>query len=713
MLPRLLFAAVALAIAPAVHAAEPVSMVTLPIAEYLDLKKQIEKGSLTTLEETRLTGEWGKHLQITFAGATQGKADPLAVMREVPGMSLSACTGQALLKAGDGVITLLPTAPRFKVSCEMQFKNWDNGFNMIVLNSLFAKVEVKGAEPMVAGESLAERRISLQRAEVNRDLASEAVSDEPSVQAREQISVLPEETRFWYTLDVHNPARTTKSFKLEWQNGEVVSQLQGPGVPERSKTGVTFKLMPGANPIRVQGRLPGKAFKPLMNGKGLEYVMIDNHPLLSLAITGGSRHVSPQDARMSPSFAGARAYMVGANETFTWEPHTLDVFAALSYTVTGASYRYYASTQSAALIEAQFNIDNQGSPEIPIKIPGRATYLEVNGVAQALTKDKDDQLLLRLPSGQGQSVLVQYQSERNAGQALALIGEELARPPALMSNVNVTLQVPGPRGHVYAASLDNHYESLAWWNVVRGGLVGALFLMLFARMGAGRGTRFLLAVAIAWIIICEPGWTSWALLAVAMAWAYRHRSWLMRVRVPTTRKSWALVGLGVLAVLAVMQLGGPVVEMMNGTSTSMMSLNASGMVRSNRASVAPEGRYAAIRKERSAQFAEEAPAADAMAMDASAEDGANFGKMAPAAAPALSTAPESYQGLPAKITIPNDGYHLNFRSGMLDVETPVRLRFVTVANWLPRAGFGLFVLLFAAALWRERRRMQMWLLNTK
>ncbi|PWU19511.1 MAG: hypothetical protein C5B49_05685 [Bdellovibrio sp.] len=319
--------------------AEPASTVTIPIKEYLDLRKQSEKGSITTLEDTRIWGEWKKKLQISFAGATSGKAEPIAVLQQTPGVSLTGCSGSGILKAGDNDIELLPQTARFKVTCELNVKNWET-LTLTVLNSLFLKTEVKGVDPVVSADTVAQRQVSFHRAEIKRELASEPINEEPSFQARYQISAMPEDTKYQYVFLAHNPNRSPKTFELKWQNGEVVSHIDTTDAYETVEKGINFRLVPGQNRIRVTGRFPGHTFKPLLRGKGLEYLLVDNHPLLTLdfnarggsaAHAGGARRISIRDTGMSPSFAGGRAFLLSKGDEFAWESKQLEVFSAMTF----------------------------------------------------------------------------------------------------------------------------------------------------------------------------------------------------------------------------------------------------------------------------------------------------------------------------------------------------------------------------------------------
>lgn len=678
------------------HAAEPVSTVTIPVTEYLELKRVNEKSWLTSLEEARVSGDWGKRLQITFVGAMTGKPEAIPVLETVPGMSLSGCSGAGLLKVADNSIQLLPTAPRFKLTCDLDVKGNEGGFTLTVLNALVVKADVRGAEGMPVGEDVNRRQIRFERTEPTRAVASDPVNDKPSFQARYQISVTPEETKFQYTILAHNPARTPKAFELKFPNKEVVGAVVTGNAYENADGGLRLKLLPGDSQIRVSGRLPEPAFVSPLGGQGLEHLLIDNHPLLSLDVTGGARRVSPKDAGMRASFASARAYMLGPNDKFAWEKKTLSSFAALSYAVTSAAYTYYASTQSSALVEADFRIDNQGTPEIPVKVPGRATYLEVNGVPQTLTKDADDNLLLRLPSGGGQNVIVQYQAEGAATRAIASVSETLARPPALMSNVSVALQVPRSRGHVFASSLDDVYSRLNRGEVIASLVVFVAFFALLGAMGWTRGARWVCALAIGSFTLMVPDFVVGTLVAALAMWGVHHRR---RVRLPTTWRGWIAAGVvalfaGVFLVPNLQRFGefeGAIGSFEPARPMPKKAMRARGEALGSGGGGADYGAAADL------ELAEEKAIPPPPAMMA--------------AAPAADEPASDYQGLPARITMPGDGYTLNFNAGMLDADGAVRLRFVTVADWVPRTFTLLLVVLVGWVGWRERRRLREYLVG--
>jgi hypothetical protein len=690
-------------------AAEAPATVTIPIKDYLDLKKQSDKGSVTTIEETKIWGQWGKRLDISFSGAATGHFEPLPVLQESAGLSLSGCNGQALLKASDGSVQVQPMNARFKISCELAIKNWED-FSLTVLNSLFLRTDVRGADVLVSTDSISQRRVGFHRAEVRRETASAPLNDEPSFQARYQISALPEESKFQYMIFANNPNRTARAFELKLPNGEVVGQVDTTNPYETTKNGLSFKLAPGTSRIRITGRLPKPEFHPPLSGKALEYLLLDNHPLLTLDVTGGTRRVSPKDTGMTPSFMGARAYLLGKNDSFSWQVKTLDVFSSLTYTVTSASYRYYASTQSAALVEANFQIDNQGSPEIPLKIPGQATYLEINGVPQVLTKDKDSQLLLRLPSGTGQQVLVQYKTDASPGRTLASVSEELARPASPMSNVSLALQVPGKRSHLFASGLDDVHSMLRWGDIVRGLIVFLLLTWLMRDMSWGNGWTWFAGGA-GLVIVFQPSWFFWSVVAFGALVLMRHRqrAWALR---PQTWRAWAGLALLGCFVLAVPILFTPAYQRSNARMDELREAdkdagNASGgyggglqqfkkmkemkgAARAGSVAAAPPPQAQAM------NMAEDLPEPEAQADEAPVP-----------AADGIAT--QSYQGLPAKIAIPSDGYTLYFQSGMLDGEHSIHLRYFTVATWLPRFLLFLFALSFGWIAWQRRQTLRAYL----
>src|SRR3989338_4616606 len=69
--------------------------VTLPLNQYLELKRQTEAPSTTTIEEVRFTGDIKNpaQLMVQISGASAGLMPAVAAFEQSDSFSLSACEG--------------------------------------------------------------------------------------------------------------------------------------------------------------------------------------------------------------------------------------------------------------------------------------------------------------------------------------------------------------------------------------------------------------------------------------------------------------------------------------------------------------------------------------------------------------------------------------------------------------------------------------------
>ena len=684
-----------------VQAAETTSTVTIPIKEYMDLKKISEKKSVTTLEEVQLSGEFGKNLQISFLGSSQGEPTFLPVLRDT-GISLSNCQGQAALQVQDGSLQILAQSSKFKLSCQAAIKNWDQ-FQLIVLNALFVKSDVKGGDFQAGNGNIGERRITLTKTLPHRVVADLPITDEePSAMGRYQISVLPEETKFRYILTFNNPNRAVKTFKLSFPNEEVVQKLETNVVYEEKEKAFLLKLPPGETAVVVTGRLPKPAFSSLVK-TAVEYVLVENSPVLTLQIKEPSHRISVGDAHMSPQFLGARAYLLTKGDKVSWTSQKLEVFSALTFTVKTANYHYLWKEEGSNLVEAQFNIDNQGAAEIPLSLPGKPLYLEINGVPQVLAKNEEQQLLVRLPAGNSQNVTVQYEIEEKNKRGIASLSDDLARPSSVISRADLTLTMPKKKQLLFAESFHDkkfHYSMMGFLFALVGFLMAYKF---FGSVSLSQRTSLASAAAVGVLIFLKGiFWPIFSVLVIALILHNRDK-----IKTPTTWQNWvktvAITGFLIFAIPYVIQMfdssgrenmisqltGNEMLEGAGGNgfgdiapaaSMPQSNLKKAFDIRGSVSDKATENTY------------DEAPMEAEMDMAAAPSPvGQNS---------TLST--ESYQGIPAKILLPHDGRQIHFRSELLDLNSPMEITAIAVSKNFFDFLFAGMILVLGLVFWKRR-----------
>ncbi len=687
----------------------PTSTVTIPIQEYLDLRQQNEKAAITSLENVRITGEYGKALEIIFSGSSQGRPTMVSVLGESPGMSLSDCSGSALLKFQneENEVGLLPQAPRFQLKCRLSFKTWEE-VTLLVKNALFVKVDVAGNEPSIDSTSMSDRRIVFRRA-VRRVAEAPVMDEEPSVVARYQVSILPEETRFQYFFQIQNPNRASRNFEFNWVNGEVIQKVTFSGEHVATKTGYSFKLEPGENQATIIGRLPKPEFRSALK-KALEYLVIENHPLLTVDMKSGARRVSLSDARVSPRFTGARAYLLGRSDAFNWQSKELQIFPTSTFIVNQAYYRYYWAPRGVSLVEGTFSINNQGNTEVPLKIPGKITYLEVNSVPQVLAQDETGRLIVKVPVGDNQSVSLQYQTEKNAQRTLASVSDDLVRPQTAMTNVSLDLTVPREKSFVYKQGFDGQMDWAGLdWRIAIGAVIFYMYYKLFELMGWSLQTRLFGAFTLGFLAIGVPGLFFWAMVFFLAILCIRARDRITSLR-PTTWRGWMMLfafsALGVLLYGA----GTPSFVRFSAKQVSEESYDYADQLR-NVAASPPS--YGATESKLMARKGREGYGVAGLSASALAKQDRsdNSGPVPDFATDAAMVedeekselgSSETYQGLPVKIPIPNDGYSLHFQGGLFDQTQPVQFTVLTMSRKLLNILQAVLWISLVLLMWRKR-----------
>ncbi len=656
---------------------------TVRLDDYLTLKQKGELESLTSIEEITLGGSFQKSLSLKVSGSSMGSSPAAAFLKTAPDLSLAGCAGNAVLKKDGDQYAIVPApafreAKRFSLTCQLKIKNWSE-LQLQFVNAIHVEAKVAGMEALILNENEA-HRVVLQP--MSRAATTERA--EVSAVGRYLVSVRPEENRFTYAFAINNPNASRAAWELALANSEVVQKVQFTGEYDEKPAGhYTFKVNPGEATVTVRGVLRGNTLQPPL--KGQQYLLIENHPLLQLKLSAKGRRIAPGDTGLQPAFPGARGYLLDGKEALSWETVKLQVFTALGFSVNAANYLFYIPDSGKAVIESRLNIQNQGSPEIPLRIPGKATYVEVNGQPQVLSKDPEGNLLLQLASGSNQ-VVFQYQPDREVGGGLARIADSLARPNAVMSNVRVSLSTPAKWKFAALRGLNDFTSDFepgsALFFLVSLVLLGAAFHNVF-HFAKSKAAGLLTVFAV--LALIEPMALTLLWVLGAAGLAVRHTGDI-RAYFGKFPKRTLLIGAATL-VIFVIAVNSIVEQASRVASRSFSKLDSS---------LYDEGAPAAAL--RGAAAPREKGTANAEAFRVKTEEsGSGEGE---------------YQGLPAKISIPEGTHNVTFAQGMLDENSELRLRGLLLSRSLS-AAFA--VLLLALLVWRlypSRSQLMHWLRRT-
>lgn len=698
---RALVTLIALVSTSLAHASErpvsPGSTVTIPVQEYMTLIRNSEKPRFVSILGASLSGRYGEKLRVEVSGQASSLNEQREFLRfDAQNVNFETCSGDAQVSFSEGVASLLPTASKFSLACQISIKNWSQ-VQLTFVQAMGAKADVSGAETLILSEGNGDRSINISKA-----LGGERPAENLPVSAvgRFRISVLPEASRFEYNVQIENPSRNTRRFDINLVNGETPSRVSTESEFTEDAGKISIKLRPGSNSVRVEGAFTGASFKSPVSG-GPHYLLIENHQLLQLTAESKSRRISARDAGMSSRFSGQRAYLLQDESGTTWTVKKLAVLPALGYAIENAQYNYFIPSRGKGLVEATFQINNQGQPEIPLPLNGRPLYLEIDGAPQVLASNADGELLLQVAPG-NRRVYLQYEAPVETSSILGLPMLKLARPKAVMSEVSSRIGFEDGALLLWAQGLGRVESDL--WDLFSLVLFFVVLVAVYSwtrRFGMSSLSRAAASASAALIAVLYSTLFSWVVIAGLIALAVRHREDLMRrfasIRWSPVRLIGAFAGFVLVAFVLTLALS------MGRRFDAQQSENLVGgiaqkkMQSYDRAAGGAPAAAPMLAKGRGSIGAAESAAADDPEMEHLEQDGA------------VSGGTEDYQGLPARVTVPNANRNIWFHRGLLESETPV---YVFAAFLHP--GIGLFLalagMIFLLALgWTRRNQLTAWM----
>jgi len=433
---RSVFAALVTLLAVTTFAQE--SSVTIPLEQYQELAKSKENASATVVDTMTLGGTFkDRNLTMTFAGRSVGTRTPVPIISEASDLTLSGCGGDALVMRGGGrgAYQLIALAPSFTVRCEARLTGSDR-LPMTVQPAVLAIRSSVADGELVSGEEHDDgaRGYTLVRQVVgtNETLAATATG-------RYLITLLPDTTRFHYVIQVHNPNRSTSPLPLHLVSGEHLQQIDSSAPYEVKDGSYVFAMPPGDSTITLNGELKGTSFAPPVEAS-LQYAVIESHPLLRPALQSAPKRVSTGETGIATQYRGALAFEIGANQTISWSVTRLEALRAISYAVRNVSHTLFIPAKGPILGETEFQLDNQGAPELVLPPKPEPTFVSLQNEPVLMTKNAAGALTVPLSAGQ-QNVLVQYR--QSAPQFGLLFGTlEVPRVPVPATNTQVNLRYP-------------------------------------------------------------------------------------------------------------------------------------------------------------------------------------------------------------------------------------------------------------------------------
>jgi hypothetical protein len=652
-------------------AADPAGshQVSIPLDDYERLRRQSERPALTVVDLLRVEGSFARRdLVVVLTGRASGSW-PTAEVLVAEGARLHSCEGDALLsRAESGAFAVTPLKERFQLRCKVAL----DGSDRLAAQATGAVLEVAAAVPdgeLVAGGAGPDRAFSV----VHRIAGAEQQELPPTVTGRYLVTLLPDEARFAYRLEVRNPARGRRRFEVALRPHERVEGVDAQ-VPWDAEGGrYRFDLPPGETTLTLRGRLAEPRFTPPV-AASLQYLLLESHPLVRPDLRTSARRVGAGETGLSARFRGAQAFLLGGGQAdeVAWTATRLEAEKTAGIALNRLEQVYFLGADGVARGEATLALDNQGSPALTLPGTARPTFASVGGEPAFLTRDRDGNLFLPLAQGPQEVVVQDAQAFRHRlGFGVASL--ELPRPGVPASHAGVQLRYPAewlPLYEELAPQSRLHLLDLS--ELVA---LAALLLLaerLLALGGLRRGRRWLLALALVLASAFSPGLRATALALLVLGWLALGAA-LLFTRLRGAARVLALVGGGVLALVVLVVVAA--------------SHELGGM-----RPAAPELQYEASAPRMASKMAvaQAAPAGAEAADEREVADGVAEGK-------------PSYEGLPARIEIPPGARQTRFTRELLGTDAPRPVVTVLVAARVVSAATAAaaLLLLLAAVLLRR------------
>lgn len=642
--------------------------VTVPLAQFEELRTATASASATVVNLMTISGTFAaKNVAVTFEGRSVGARTATTVITDAPDLTLSGCTGEALVtRAGKGVYDLIALAPSFSLRCEARPSGSDR-VRMNVSPSVLAVRSTVADGELVTGDedSSGARTYTLVR-----QVAGSGETLATTATGRYLITLLPDTSRFRYVIQVHNPNRSTSPLPLEFHSGEHLQQIESAATYEPSGARYVFAMPPGDSTITLSGELQGTSFVPPV-AASLQYVVVESHPLLRPAIGGSPKRVSAGETGIATEYRGALAFEVGPREKLSWSVTRLEAMRAISYAIRNTTHTFFIPASGPVLGESSISLDNQGAPELILPPRPEPTFVSLGDEAVLMTKNARGELTVPLSAGE-QVVTVQHRQPMPA-LPIAVTTLDVPRLPVPATHTNVELRYPRhwlPLWQSFAT------QTQTWMPDAGSCFMLLLFVLWLERVLLFAGMRSRRRIAAALLLGFAAMNVPLVLWLVVAGCAFVTAVWIASLRLKLSLPR--LAGAVALALAVVVIAGIYTLSTRVGSSDS--------------------DSYTSVERQ-------PAPAAAKVAVTDTAEitETTATTPAAPgAAAPPRAAEALAYQGLPAKFELPSGARSESFHEPMLSPDRPQRITLVLLSMSLVTWTCAALAALAAWLVWRER-----------
>jgi hypothetical protein len=655
--------------------------VKLPLSTYDRMKAEANRTvaeSTATVDRLRFGGSFEKNdLFVVLTGRASGPSPSVSVMNGGPSLRLYDCSGDGLVTREGEVFWVTPSKAAFTVRCSVSGQKDESLEITTTPSAPWAESDVSDAEFAAAdvdggGLHLAFSRTGLSPVE----------TVPPTATGRYAITLQPNATHFTYRLQVHSANRGHAPFHLDLKGNERVTRVASDAPHTTEGDRHTFDVPSGDTTITFEGTIPDGVLIPPVDSP-VQYAVLESEPSLRATVEGAPARISLPETGMKAQYSGAQAFLLGSGERLHWTTRRLTYLPTPGLAIPEAAHTFFITRDGDVVGESAFNINNQGATSLPVPMQAKPTFAAIRGDAVPLTRNTEGHLWLPLTAG---AQWIEMQFRGGLAQRMGFAWGRLWLPQVSQSPTLSQIDVRYPADWV---PLVERFQSdlrvrdleprRVLWSL--GIAVAACLGLLVLRFNRRRS----LALA---ALLCVGAQASDMLFrGIAAVVAAIAIIWLVRRAASLGRWRFALAGLvGFVGML-------------------VMFVPQSTLVQINRAELpAPHGP--------SKVTAEQGPSTElcnGLDNDCDGTTDNYLGNVAvDRARNGSSVVAENanYQGLPARVRLPNGRTLSTFHAELLATDAPQGVQVLLVSRRVLSAASIALLLLIALVFARERTRLQ-------
>lgn len=557
-------------------AADPEAHVVLPLERYDTLvrgrpSQDEPASSFTIVESARLEGSFEQGVTLTLAGRARGAMSTVKVLGD--DSRLLRCTSRdaVLGRASTGELELTPLAAKFEVKCALGRS--ESGVTLSLVNVPAVEALVRDGVVDLGAPAAGFQRVSLTRRVASAQARGEFAKVPPTAVGRYRLTVLPDEVRFRWQLQVHNPNREHADFVVPVRPSEHI-EGSTPVAREVTADAVTFDVGPGDTELVMTGTLKGSQFVPPL-AAAAQLVLLESHPLLRLETKSEGSAVSPAETGITAQYRGAQALLLSSGQHVSWTANRLEALPSTSYTVSTMRSTFFIGDDGQTVAESTADLSNVGASALSMPLTATPVWASVGDTAIALTHDAQGGLYLPLAPGP-QQASVQHRQSLEVVPGLAWGRLEVPGFGATATSSSVSLRY----GRDWVPLFEGYAGDRRWALPAFGEVLVLMCLAAWAAqvLAAWLSRRQAATVA---VLLGFVAWSTptgyWAvLIGVSAVTMLRMVPWLRRLELPIVSPSSlagtvTVVGLGMLLLVGGATLFGDNIKAVFGMSADALA----------------------------------------------------------------------------------------------------------------------------------------------